>query len=201
MTPKDFAAAWGEQHLVVFSMDALTSVNIPMSSKRFLAEGGLPRQPPLPSDRDGLHLLPPEAPPTVLPSGDEFRLLEKKGRFWLLAVRWYRCLIALDEGGRIVTDSAQGLRRGRAFSMNSSVSHFAETLLACRVSKERFGPRWPSDYASFLEMSKSPEYAKFVIEALAETDWLEGELRRVDPDAMARPDSYWSGVLEDLRQI
>jgi len=46
MTPKDFAAAWGEQHLVVFSMDALTSVNIPMSSKRFLAEGGRARPAP-----------------------------------------------------------------------------------------------------------------------------------------------------------
>ncbi len=201
MTPKDFAAAWGEQHLVVFSMDALTSVNIPMSSKRFLAEGGLPRQAPLPSDRDGLHLLPPEAPLKMLPGGDEFRLMEKVGEFWLLAIRWYRCLIALDQKGRVVTHSDEGLRLGRAFLMNSSVSHFAETLLACRASKERFGPRWSSDYPSFLEMSKTPEYARFVTEASAETDWLEAELRRIDPAAMARPDSYWSGVLEDLRQI
>lgn len=200
MTPDEFTAAWGED-LVLLPPASLADMDVPMNSKLFLAEGGLPRQAPLPSNCQGLHLLPPEAPPDMLPGADEFRLLEKKGRFWLLGIRWYYSIIALDGDGRIVTHSAQALRRGRAFIMNSSVSQFAEMLLVCRTSKDRFGLRWPFDSASFLAMSKTPEYRRFMAEALAETDWLEGELQRIDPAALAHPNSYWPGVLEDLRQL
>lgn|GEM_PF-2213639 len=184
ISPADFVRLWNDD-LAPLPSELVETTTPSDKCKRFLTEAGLPPLSSLP-DKGFILLSPPSAAPA--PFVLQHSLLEKVVRFRLLATssfKGYGDYLAFDEqnSGRIVYHAYSSLQRGYAFFLNTTVSQFAESLLAYR------------DYVEGADMGKG--LATFA-----------DKLERIDAPAFAQQidgrgettQNYWAGVLKNLEE-
>jgi len=174
ITPADFRARWGGG-LMPYAPSAFDDVALPLVSKRFLIEAGLPQQAGLGLEFD----LPPDKLPALseafeedLPAGlDRYRPI---GLDAATAI----CLDALD-GWRLYAVDIDGAFPTRF--VNSSVPQLAEFLL---VFREGAGVPVPA-------LATDEE-----LEASAQA--LEREFRRIDPATFEEGENWWLLIVTQL---
>src|SRR4051794_12770273 len=82
--------------------------------------------------------------------------------------------ILLLDSGRIVAS----LDGGPAYPVNTSLDQYRESLTVVGRARDAFAEQDDDD--------------------AAQVDALKAELRRIDPEALADPNSYWASVLEQI---
>jgi SUKH-4 immunity protein len=82
--------------------------------------------------------------------------------------------ILLLDSGRIVAS----LDGGPEYPINTSLEQYSESLAVVGRARDAFAEQDDDD--------------------TAQVDALEAEMRRIDPEALADPDSYWASVLEQI---
>jgi hypothetical protein len=178
ITPEQFVAQWGTQGLVRVDSETVTPLNVPVESKQFLIEAGLPKKA---EPRVTLY-----APPDLLASlpqmfqEDDIDFPQEFGGYRVLAddTAFFLCLDEHRDGVIVAVDPYQ--EEPTRF-VNTAVPQVAESLLAYRALP---GP----DQAA----GANKETLRGWLEEL------RGHLRRIDPQALQDDNSWWSVILEQL---
>jgi len=174
ITPSEFVAQWGDDGLIRNTPAALTDIQIPQASKRFLVEAGLPAHADF-----GLQFerFTDEMPtlPEAFPNGYAFPPAYHSYRPIGVDYATILCLSEQDRG-RIYSVDIDGHLPTRL--VNSSVPHLAEFLLVFRRD------------AVWAQAAHPTEE-----ELMASTYKMRDELTRRDPEAMHNEQSYWPQVV------
>ena len=223
ITPEDFLARWqsnkyipeepewASRELVRYAPAIVERLNIPLSSKRFLTEAGLPLQPirhvrfdlfdlwnnRFPAIPD---IFPTDQPPPEYRRYRVIRVTEIAGpdsRLWPIT---YYC-VDEQENGRVINFSYD--EGWKVDLVNSSVEQFAEYCLLFRESRawgqqhfQKHLRRYENkeiDSAEWL-WYESADYRE---ECTAYRRELLHHLERIDPDAM-NSCGGWSGIITDI---
>ena len=189
LSPKEFAAAWGEGRYV-FPLELLRDVDIPEASKTFLLQVGLPLQAEGP--RSHMVLLPRAAasPPVQVAKYLLFSRYEST-RFRLLAYLHSHSYLsdqntlyyAVEEKTGHVYWVGPGIQTDPPLFVNTSVAHFAEYLLCFRDFAARFRQAYPSGVRTHVPFG------------ILKRDW-----QAIDPAALTDPDNYWVMAYYDIRE-
>lgn len=187
IAPHTFAAKWKGEPLIRVPASLLDGINIPEASRQFLIQAGLPRRWRFLSFdhlTEGLPLLSDILIHQDSANGD-YRVLGDVIPDWSETPTAYLCI---EEGnvGRVVIGEPDNF-----WLMNSSIPHFAASLLAYEVFS-----------VAFTEACKDARLDEYEsVEALL--DQCKQQLKRIDPDAMKEiyfdttiEGDYWPIFLE-----
>lgn len=201
--PEEFALRWGTG-LVRFPPVFLEGFGLSQASAQFLIEAGLPQNPRVFFEYQGITLLPMVAPSM----SKTLFFMQKIGTYRAIATTDDHWLIALDPIAqeRVVAGPQEMLQNGTAILVNSSISQYAESLLAWRTCMQQADAFGITALRSILLDPRTPQrkaYAtsiEFMRGCAALAVWLETELHRIDPEVFSTPKNLWLNTLSYLRE-
>jgi hypothetical protein len=182
IAPHTFVAKWKGEPLLRVPSALLDGVNIPEISRRFLIEAGLPfrwKSVSFGNLAHGLPLL------SDILSDDEgvrgYRILGTSAENWCRIPPDYLCIE--EDTGRLVIRQSGFFGQPTSFwLLNSSISHFAASLLAYETFSAAF--------KQLCQLGDCKPAEELV-------DEFEQHLKRIDPDAM-NEEAYWPVYLDRI---